>query len=396
MASERVTFSGFGNASFIKSGTEDFGYKYDLKKDAEYGGWSFDSGSAFGLQMNATLTDSVDFVVQGVLEDRIENDLNKSISWAFLRYRASPNVTVRVGRIATPLYMLSEYRDVGFAYLWTKPVADFYGNIPINTIDGGDIAYTIPLGDGMFEARLFGGQSEITIETITQAYEVALSPVVGSKLSYSIDDWLFSAVASTTKVSEGEPSSGVISLLQQDPSIGYIWPDLGRIIDDFKFVDSRFNYYSLGGHYETGEWSLQSELSYTDAEWPFFPDLVSGYISGSKTFNNLTAYTFLSKAKSVGDFYELPPPLDQALQIPAIGGLYASTKALIDTRVIDQESLGIGLRIDLSSQIALKGQIERTWLNNGRVGAWLTTERGLTATPPCYIDTYSFSLTFVF
>ncbi|MGF1767382.1 hypothetical protein L4D06_08345 [Enterovibrio makurazakiensis] len=395
-ANEHIQVSGFGNISLIKSGTEDFGYKYDLTKDAQYGGWAADTGSAFGLQLNAKVSQNVDFVIQGVFQDRIENDLDKTIAWAFLRYRVTPNFTARVGRIATPLYMLSEYRDVGFAYLWTKPITDFYANIPIASIDGADIAYIYQIGGGLLETRLFGGKSNITIETTSDPYDVTLSPVLGAKLSYSIDDWLFSSVAATTKVDEGNPSEGIIDSLQQDPALSQLWPEVGSISKDFNFIGSRFNYYSLGAFYETGDWTLQTELSYTDAEWPFFPDLAAGYLSVGKSFSNVTAFGFVSRAKSVGEFYELEAPSLQALQIPAIAGLYNFTKASLDTRVIDQESLGFGVRIDLDSQIALKGQIERTWINDGNAGAWLTTIEGISAVPPSYIDTYSISLTFVF
>ncbi|WP_028025540.1 hypothetical protein [Enterovibrio calviensis] len=395
-ANEHIQVSGFGNVSLIKAGTEDFGYKYDLTKDAQYGGWAADTGSAFGLQLNAKVSQKVDFVVQGVFQDRIENDLDKTIAWAFLRYRATPNFTARVGRIATPLYMLSEYRDVGFAYLWTKPITDFYANIPIASIDGADLAYIYQIGGGLLETRVFGGKSNVTIETTSEPYDVTLSPVLGAKLSYSIDDWLFSGAAATTKVEEGNPSEGLTSTLQQDPTVSLLWPAIANIDEDFGFIDSRFQYYSLGAFYETGDWTLQAELSYTDAEWPFFPDLAAGYVSAGKSFNNVTAFSFLSRAKSVGDFYELDAPSLQALQIPAIAGLYNFTKASLDARVIDQESLGLGVRIDLNSQIALKGQVERTWLNDDNFGAWLTTDEGIFITPPRYIDTYSISLTFVF
>ncbi|WP_394211366.1 hypothetical protein [Enterovibrio calviensis] len=395
-ASESVKISGFGNATYIKSGTDDFGYKYDLTKEAQYGGWEFDTGSAFGLQLNANIADDVDFVVQGVFQDRIENDLDKSITWAFLRYNATPNLTFRIGRIATPLYMLSEYRDVGFAYLWTKPITDFYANIPIASIDGADIAYRAPWGNGQFEARLFAGNSDITIETVLEPYEVTLSPTIGSKFSYSVTDWLFSATATTTKVKQGDPSTGVTAGLEQDPALMFFWPEVGTIASDFSFVDSRFYYYSLGVLYETGDWNIQSEFSYTDADWPFFPDLTAGYLSVGKTFSNVTAFGFVSKTKSVGDIYDLTPPNSQGLAIPDIAAAYGYTKSLLDARVINQETLGFGARIDLSSQVALKGQIERTWLNNQDFGAWLTTVEGLNATVPDYIDTYSISLTFVF
>lgn len=96
--------------------------------------------------------------------------------------------------------MLSEYRDVGFAYLWTKPITDFYSNIPVTTLDGGDIAYTTPFMDGMLETRFYAGQSEVAIDNVTNTTDVTLSPLFGTRLTYYIDRWTFSGSAATVKI----------------------------------------------------------------------------------------------------------------------------------------------------------------------------------------------------
>ncbi|CZF78912.1 hypothetical protein GCE9029_01134 [Grimontia celer] len=395
-AGELVQLSGFGNISAIHSGTEKFGFVYDLTKEGVFDEWSLEAGSSVGLQLNASLSDDWDFVIQGVVQDRIENDLNKSITWAFLRYKVSPDVTVRVGRIATPIYMLSEYRDVGFAYLWTKPITDFYANIPVTSLNGGDIAYTTPLGNGVIEAKVFGGQSDVSINTIYESYEVTLSPLIGTKLSYFTDQWILSGSAATAKVDEGNPATTLITNSSSNPSIFQAWPSLQSSLQDFEFENTRFYYYSLGAQYETGDWNIQTELSYTDADWPFFPDLAAGYTSVGRTINDLTVYGFASKAKSVGEIYELEAPPTALLSNPQIGGAYALIKGNLDARVIDQETIGIGARYDINSQLSLKGQFERTWLNNNRIGGWSVDEQGLTAPVPDHIDTISISLSFVF
>lgn len=395
-AHDGVHFSGFGNVSAIHSGTKDFGYIYDLTKEGVFDTWSLKTGSSIGLQMNTSLTDNLDAVIQGVVQDRINNDLNKTITWAFLRYNASPDLTIRVGRIATPLYMLSEYRDVGFAYLWTKPITDFYSNIPVTTLDGGDIAYTTPFMDGMLETRFYAGQSEVAIDNVTNTTDVTLSPLFGTRLTYYIDRWTFSGSAATVKNKKGEPAAQLSALFSQDPSIFYAWPSLQSTLNDFQFVDTRFYYYSLGAHYETGDWNVQSELSYSDAEWPFFPDLAAGYISVGKAFDSSTVYGFASKAKSVGDLYTVEAPPAISLLVPQIASAYQTLKGAVSARTINQETLGFGVRYDINTQLSLKGQIERTWLLDNKFGAWSYSLEGINAPVPDHIDTISISLSFVF
>ncbi|OEF49659.1 hypothetical protein A1OW_12240 [Enterovibrio norvegicus] len=394
VAKDTVRVSGFGTVSVIDSGTDNLGFKYDLSKEGLYGESSLKPGSALGLQINATITDNIDAVVQGVMQDRIENDIEKSISWAFLRYKFSPNVSFRVGRIATPIYMLSEYRDVGFAYLWTKPITDFYSAIPIASMDGADIAFRYSLGDGILETRFFGGQSNVTIETINDPYEVTLGPLFGTKLTYEVDNWLFSGSATTTKVKEGDPSLSITSNLSALPQS--LWPSLPSTLEDFRFVDTRITYYSLGTSYESGDWNVQAELSYTDTDWPFFPDLAAGYTSVGRVLDSLTVFGFLSKAKSVGGYYELTSPPTTSLAIPDIATGFNLIDQNLKARIVNQETLGFGMRYDVNANVALKGQIERTWLIDNRIGGWSTTASGLTASVPDYIDTYSVSLSFVF
>ncbi|MDD1780740.1 porin [Enterovibrio sp. ZSDZ35] len=395
-ASDNLRVSGFGNVSVIKSGTENLGFKYDLSKEALFDEWSLKPGSSFGLQLNANINDQFDAVIQGVLQDRLDNNLNKTITWAFLRYRPTQNITVRAGRIATPIYMLSEYRDVGFAYLWTKPITDFYSAIPVTYIDGGDIAYSAPLGDGIFEARLFGGSSEVTIETIFEPHNVTLSPIIGGKLTYSLEQWLFSSVAATTKAKEGEPAASLTSSLSGVPNLELLWPGASRFSNDFKLSDTRISYYSLGALYETGDWNVQSELSYTDAEWPFFTDLAAGYLSVGRTLNSNTFYGFASKSKTIGSLYALSAPSALGQSVSQIADAYQLIGSNLNARFVDQETFGMGVRLDISPQISLKGQIERTWLKNDHIGGWLTSINGLSAAVPSYIDTYSVSLSFVF
>ena len=49
-----------------------------------------------------------------------------------------------------------------------------------------------------------------------------------------------------------------------------------------------------------------------------------------------------------------------------------------------------------SPTIAIKGQIERTHLISGRIGAWLPRNNAIFEAAPNHIDTLSFNVSFVF
>lgn len=53
--------------------------------------------------------------------DRLDNTFENSVEWAFLKGRLFPKLIVRAGRLGVDVFMLSEYRNIGFAYPWVRP-----------------------------------------------------------------------------------------------------------------------------------------------------------------------------------------------------------------------------------------------------------------------------------
>ncbi len=240
---------------------------------------------------------------------------------------------------------------------------------------------------------VFGGQSYVTTSLGGEASEITLNPSIGLKSTYQKTHWLFSAAASIAKVRKGNPVDELVEALN-NPLFSIAWPDSHTIANDFELEKTNVGYYSAGFSYDGTDWLLQGELSYTDMEWPFFPDLAAGYLSLGRNINNLTPYGFISKAKSVGTFYELNPP--PSLTNPLINDFYQTLNNTIESSKVNSETIGLGMRYNIRSDIAIKGQIERTWLRDKKIGNLLPKELGVSVTPPEYIDSISFSLSIVF
>ena len=58
---------------------------------------------------------------------------------AFLKYQATGDLNVRLGRIPAPLFMVSEYRKVGYVNPWIRQPNEVYFQVPFNSLDGGDV-----------------------------------------------------------------------------------------------------------------------------------------------------------------------------------------------------------------------------------------------------------------
>ena len=144
---QRFRVSGFATLGAVKSGDEDLGFRQGLYQEGVFDGdWSLKSNSNLGLQLDANINDRLSATVQLVGRTRVENNLENSLEWAFLRYRATQSITVRAGRLGPNNYMLSDYRNIGFAYLWVRPPTEFYSIISFDHLDGLDVAYSSAAG----------------------------------------------------------------------------------------------------------------------------------------------------------------------------------------------------------------------------------------------------------
>ncbi|TMP21651.1 hypothetical protein CWB99_24065, partial [Pseudoalteromonas rubra] len=76
------------------------------------------------------------FTGQWVLKSHPDYSLGDVTQLAFLSYSPKPNWTIKAGRTAFDLFMMSPYRNIGYAYTATHAPIEFYGLIPHRSIDG--------------------------------------------------------------------------------------------------------------------------------------------------------------------------------------------------------------------------------------------------------------------
>jgi hypothetical protein len=101
--------------------------------------------------------------VQTVYRDQEDLNFDTALSLAFVRYAPNPNRSFRLGRTAFDLFLLTEYRDIGYAFAWAHVPSEIYGVIPHRYLDGIDVTYSQPLGDLTFSAKLFYGKNEFAV-----------------------------------------------------------------------------------------------------------------------------------------------------------------------------------------------------------------------------------------
>ncbi len=397
---DRVRVSGFGTLALTFGGDEDLGFRRDMYREGLYNHEpSLFADSIAGLQVDARLTDSLDAALQLVGKDRADDNLEDSVEWAFLRYRLNPDWTVRAGRMGFDIYMLSEYRSLGFSYLWTRPPLEFYAPVAFDSFDGADITYSTPAGDGTLRAKLYAGKTKNNFVVLGNLLEVKLEPIYGASLSWESERWQVRLGVAPNRISDDhDVFPGTEPLVAGLEAVLPFWPEAQRYIDRLSIEEPYVYYYSAGIAFNDKPWVIQSEIAYVDSDLGMLPAMSNGYLSVGRQIGEVTLFGMLSAVRDQGDRDVLPPapvypfPGMEMLNLQ-LAAMQQGLQMLFDATHLSQTTLSTGLRWDLRYDMALKMQMDHTRVDAYGAGLW---DREFTPGKERAINTVSLNLNYVF
>lgn len=64
------------------------------------------------------------------------------VDWAFASWRPSEHLSLRIGHLKLPTWLLSDYPDVGRYYPWVRPPIEIYQLNPIRSFSGSGVTFT--------------------------------------------------------------------------------------------------------------------------------------------------------------------------------------------------------------------------------------------------------------
>jgi hypothetical protein len=326
-------------------------------------GWKSDS--RLGLQANLNLAPDFDAVVQWVARDKAGASFANSFEWAFLSYRPTHDTTIRVGRIGTDLFALSDYRNVGYAYPWARPNKEFYGWIPIYALDGIDAATSFELGGMRLRPKLYYGRTSGPVPFFGGTYDFRANNLHGITLLAETGPWRIRANHSRLTVDRELPLEDLTSALRVATPL---WPAADELARQISIQGSGVRYSSLGAAYESDALQVQGELSHTTAERAFLPQGWRGYLSLAYRLGEMQPYLVLARSTDPERLRAIAPAgLPPELGLDALAGY--TTEVLRATRV-RQSTLSAGIRWDFATQMAFKLQVDRARLERDGAGLW--------------------------
>lgn len=390
---DAVRISGFANIGITQGGTETLGFRRDVSREGVFDGdASIKPDSLIGLQFDSSLGESLNATLQLVGLDRVSNSFENSIQWAYLRYRATQSITVRAGRLGADIYMLSDYRNLGFAYLWVRPPVEFYSPA-FGHIDGADLAHSMALDRGTLKLRLFAGESKYNLKVSGEARDFKVTPIFGTSAFWESNHWqarlsVTSVGYDDKSVDENMGTDDLRNGLRQAALTG--WTEANEIADMLEVEDTGLIYYSLGLGYDKGDWIIQSEASFIKSDFDLYRDLVSYYLSVGYRIGNAKIYAMTAQARnSEQRVHVQSPPIND----PALIYLRDITQNVFDSTYIDQDTNSLGVRWDIQYNLALKFQWDHT--NIAAVGAAFWDQKVIQS-KPASANTYAINLNYVF
>jgi hypothetical protein len=302
--SDRMSINGFFTGK-VGIASNDAGYNgYD--KDAD-----FSEGSKLGLQGSFALTEQTKIVAQ--LVARGSDDWATEMEWAFLSHDFDNGFVTRIGRLRVPLYMYSDYLEVGFAQPWANPPSELYSIVPLSSFDGIDAIYDFDLADVSVTLQASYGHADR--DTGPKLGEVDYKDILGASASFAYEEWVFRTTYYQTTLDTTKD---------------------GQIT---QFFDDEQSYFAgVGLSYDNGSLLAISEFAVSDVEGDY-SDTQSGYITLGYRISDFTPYVTYAFLETTDDSERIGGNPQLGLE-PAFNW--------------KRDAYSIGTRYDISSNLALK------------------------------------------
>lgn len=338
-----IDVSGFGTGGFAvtDSSKAEFGRDQQQPVGANNEG---DVGldSLFALQGTVHLTDMFSATVQGIVRRMFNPGFQLDIPVFFVKADLTRELSVRVGRIQLPVFMSSDYRQVGYSNTWVRPPIEVYGQVPFDSDDGADVLYRRSVGPADISAQAFYGKTDTTLPGVTiqsrRNWGVNANVTVGplTLRAGRVETRFTSRSATVTQLLTAVNAAGFTDLANRlNPlNIPFKFTDLGFSLDETHLTVQGEMSKATGGGF----------LASTDGQY-----LLAGY-----RIQKFTPYAMYARQKVTSARTDKTIPRFGALIPLALG-----VDQLINSVGADQHTLSAGVRWDVHESVDLKLQVDR-------------------------------------
>lgn len=279
----------------------------------------FALGSKLGLQGTFSLTEQTKII--GQLVSRGDEDWSPEMEWAFLSHDFENGFVTRVGRLRVPLYMYSDYLEVGYAQPWATPPPEVYYVVPVSSYDGIDILYDTDLGNGTLSLQGMYGHAVDKADENPFHVDVEFNKAIGVSATYFYEDWTFRTNYFQTEIESEALAVPVVPIQPFE-----------------KFNKESAYFVGVGVSYDNGSFLFISEYTISDVD-KLYSDTKSGYLTLGYRFGAYTPYINMAFLDTTDDSKRSGKPV---------------AKALLNW---ERTAYSIGTRYDITSNLSVKADI---------------------------------------
>ncbi|WP_374510007.1 hypothetical protein [Niveibacterium sp.] len=346
--------AGFGTLGGAWASADAIEYRRDVTQaptGVEGGTVAANVDTRLGVQLNYQIGADWEAAVQALSRYRHDASWQPELSWGFLRYAPDSALTVRGGRLGLDVYPLADSTNIGYSYLPVRPAPDYYGGIPMQSIDGLDLSYLWPLGADALKFKAYAGLAvgKAVADAQGSVFDLADSPLWGAYLEYQGDPWTARLGYTQIRVAHEFPFPGVFDVLR---NAGI--PGGPALADRLSVEDKRFGYVAGSLGYQRGALQAQLAGSYFHSHSDSLPPYTAGFALLGYRLGTITPYLLLSAARSPDSKPEsgLPP-------WPILAPLEDAVGKMFESNLNNLQTVALGARWDLANHLALKLQAER-------------------------------------
>lgn len=379
--------SGFGTLGAARSSEHRADYTTTVLKPDGTGlshEWSTDVDTRLGMQLDVNMNRRWSAVLQVVSEQRLDNTYRPQVEWANVKYQATPELALRFGRIALPMFLTAEYRKVGYAYPWVRPPVEGYAALPVFTSDGVDATLHWNLGSVRNASQVLFGRDHPQLVAPYSAYARGLVGISNTS------DWgAFNVRMNYIRANlTANIGTQLFNALDQ-------FGPAGQAITRRYGIDHKIAALAnIGVSYDPGNWFVMAEAGRTSTH-SLLGKTHNAYVSAGWRWLAFTPYATWSQVRASG------ATSDPGLPLAGLPAPYAAPAAALNgglnsllTSISQQTSASAGLRWDVRTNMALKLQYDRVKPVDGSRGTLINPTPDFRSERPFHV--LSVTLDFVY
>lgn len=308
--------------------------------------FTFKDETLFGLQVSSDLGEGLSATIQFTAQGK--NDFDVEARWAYLAYEINNNHTIKVGRMANPIFFQSEYELVGYAHNFARLPKSVYWGFDFSTIEGISLDSNYFFGDYFLTTKAIYGNWDGNILSGDMEVESEFNSILGFNASLNRDWWtVFGGVL--TADTDGEIDNQLINPIvapaieisgASEEEADYFLNALGQTGKDGLYIYAGFkvDHYDWLIDYEYAQYEIKDSSDAKNKSW---------FLALGRRFGDYTVTLTHEDFKQDTDYSVISGVDNPVLQ--------ATGRAVIDdlaSRNMTMDSLNV--RWDLHPSAALK------------------------------------------